>query len=521
MYCRKSSEDEDRQALSIESQKEELLKLFGNQPDIKIIDILEESFSAKAPGRAVFSSMIQRIESNEADGIIAWHPDRLARNAVDGGHIIHLLDLEALKDLKFAGMTFENNSQGKFMLTIAFGYSKLYTDNLSENVKRGNRTKVARGWLPAKPPIGYLNDRENGIIVSDPDRFHVVRRMWDMMLSEAYNPKQIVEMANTQWGLRTVQRKRIGGNPLAPSAIYKIFDNIFYAGLILWDSKLYPGKHEQMVTMDEFERVQILLGKRTRPRPHRLLFAFTGLMRCDECNCAITASNHTNRHGTLYTYYHCTRKKKGYRCRQPYIRRSWLETQISNFLASLSATTKSLHWITDALKKFENIKDDVQKKKRASLENAIRSTESDLDNLTTMRMRELIDDAEFIEKKNGLAKSLLSLNQNLEKARQETDRFEPIALCAEFNHKAKYWFENGDEELKRLILKTVGLNPTIRDKKLLIKAKKPFQALANVRTFPRLWALIDDIGNMYGHCDFQVTVIELKKIKSLAEKQNL
>lgn len=521
MYCRKSSEDEERQALSIESQKEELLNLFGNQSDIEIVEIIEESFSAKAPGRAVFSSMITRIENGEAKGIIAWHPDRLARNAVDGGHIIHLLDLGVLTDLKFAGMTFENNSQGKFMLNISFGYSKLYSDNLSENVKRGNRAKVARGWLPSKPPIGYLNNRETKTIITDSERFNIVRRMWDLMLSGSYNPKQIVEIANNNWGLRTIQRKRIGGNPLAPSAIYKIFNNIFYTGMILWNGKLYPGKHEAMITMEEFENVQIILGKRTRPRPHRLAFAYTGLMRCEECKCAITASLHTNRHGTQYTYYHCTRKKKGYHCRQPYVRRRWLEVQISEHLSTLQSSAKSLQWITNAIEKAEGMKGDIQKKERAALCNAIRSMESDLENLTTMRMRDLIDDSEFIKKKNGLMKSLLSLKQNLEKSHKQKNRFEPSKMCADFNHRAKYWFENGDEEIKRLILKTAGLNPTIKDKKLLIKAKKPFRALANVRTFPLLWAVIDDIANMDGHCGFKATLLDIKKLKSLAEEQDL
>jgi site-specific DNA recombinase len=135
-YCRKSSEAEDRQIASLESQLTTLKRTFGDKPDVKIVGAYEEAFSAKAPGRARFGEMISRIEAGDADGVIAWAPDRLARNSVDGGRIVYMLDVGSVKDLKFATYTFENNSQGKFMLQIMFGQSKYYSDALSDNVKR-------------------------------------------------------------------------------------------------------------------------------------------------------------------------------------------------------------------------------------------------------------------------------------------------------------------------------------------------------------------------------------------------
>src|SRR5271157_4516664 len=91
LYARKSSEEEERQILSIEAQLAEL-RAFARQNDIHIIREYTESQSAKEPGRPIFNEMIDQIEKGVASGIIAWHPDRLARNSIDGGKIIYFID---------------------------------------------------------------------------------------------------------------------------------------------------------------------------------------------------------------------------------------------------------------------------------------------------------------------------------------------------------------------------------------------------------------------------------------------
>src|SRR3989338_6970619 len=142
IYCRKSSEDEERQILSIEAQLKEFY----------------ESKTAKEPGREVFNAMVSEIEKGNASGILAWNPDRLARNSIDGGRIIYLVDTLKIQSLKFPTFWFEATPQGKFMLSVAFGQAKYYTDNLRENILRGIRQKIRRGELSAKAPIGYFNE---------------------------------------------------------------------------------------------------------------------------------------------------------------------------------------------------------------------------------------------------------------------------------------------------------------------------------------------------------------------------
>jgi site-specific DNA recombinase len=166
VYARKSTDDKDRQVRSIADQLSELQEI-AKKENLEIVDIFVEKQTAKMPGRPIFGEMITRLEAGEAQGILAWHPDRLARNSIDGGRVIYLVDTKIILDLKFSTFWFDPTPQGKFMLSIAFSQSKYYVDNLSENIKRGQRNKVKNGIWPQSAPIGYINDNSTKTLFLD------------------------------------------------------------------------------------------------------------------------------------------------------------------------------------------------------------------------------------------------------------------------------------------------------------------------------------------------------------------
>jgi DNA invertase Pin-like site-specific DNA recombinase len=224
LYARKSTDVEDKQVRSIEDQIAEL-RAFAKQESLEIVDIFIEKQSAKIPGRPIFNEMLKRIERGDVNGILAWHPDRLARNSVDGGKIIYLLDCGHLQALKFPTSWFENTSQGKFMLNIAFGQSKYYIDNLSENTKRGLRQKVKRGEYPGFAPIGYLNDPRIKSVVVDKKKSTIIRKAFELY---AENNSRLEDISNflAQQGITTKS-----GKNLKRDRISFILSNPFYVGL--------------------------------------------------------------------------------------------------------------------------------------------------------------------------------------------------------------------------------------------------------------------------------------------------
>ena len=275
IYCRKSSEAEDRQVLSIESQTRELEQIAAKL-SLPIMEILTESKSAKEPGRPVFNQMMQRLYRGEAAGIICWKLDRLARNPVDGGSVIWAIKQHGIR-VRTPAQSYAREDDNIMLMYIEFGMAQKYVDDLSKNVKRGLKTKAEKGWYPNTPPWGYLSNKVRLTgetnVVKDPERFPIVRQMWDLMLTGCYNPTEILTLANTKWGFRTRLARRQGGKELSRSAIYKLFARPFYYGWFEFppgSDVWHKGNHEPMVTEAEYDRVQTLLGRSGNPRPRTM-----------------------------------------------------------------------------------------------------------------------------------------------------------------------------------------------------------------------------------------------------------
>jgi site-specific DNA recombinase len=245
LYARKSSEAEEKQALSIDSQVKEMLDL-ATRNAINVEEIYREAHSAKDCGvRPVFNQLISDIRIGKFNGILVWHPDRLSRNAGDLGALVDLLDQKKLIEIKTYSQRFTNNPNEKFLLMILGSQAKLENDNKSINVTRGLRSRVEMGLWPSVATTGYLNHPDRTMkchVVVDPLRSHIIKMMFEKAAYEKFSGRQMFRWLKDEVKFTTKNNK-----PLTISNIYIILRNNFYMDLIEYprkSGKWYAGKHE-------------------------------------------------------------------------------------------------------------------------------------------------------------------------------------------------------------------------------------------------------------------------------------
>jgi DNA invertase Pin-like site-specific DNA recombinase len=498
IYARKSTESEDRQVLSIDSQVNEL-QAVAMRRGIRVAEVLTESRSAKAPGRPVFNALMRRVGRGEVHGVVCWKMDRLARNHLDTGVVLQALADGKLAEVVTSDRTYTRDGNDRFMGNFELGMATKYIDDLRANVKRGNRARFQQGWVNYIPPLGYLNDLATKTIVKDPERFDLVRRMWDLLLTGAYRPSQILKIANDEWGFRTRRFKRLGGRPIVVSTLYKMFGNVFYTGVIrLRTGETYPGAHPPMVSREEFEKAQELLGRPSRPRPKRHEFPYTGILTCGHCGGAITAEQHIKPSGRRYVYYHCTHHRLNVDCREPAVSEPELERQIIARLRTLTIPPKTLRLICRKVEQSFAGDEARHEAIRASLAESLQSLDREKENLLSLRLRDLVDDGTFTTRKARLDQKRERLDAKLRLPLISRDEQVRLTLFTfEFASKAAGLFARGSTVQKRLILETTGLNYTLRSKKVLYELKNPLRIIAETGSFFNWCACVRDVRTWF------------------------
>lgn len=347
LYARKSTESDEKQALSIESQVKEMLDL-AHKNQLDVVDTRREAHSAKATGqRPVFNQLLEDLRLGKFNGILTWAPDRLSRNAGDLGALVDLMDQEVLVEVRTYGQKFTNTPNEKFLMMILGAQGKLENDQKGVNVKRGLRARCEMGLWPSEAPTGYLNDKNKDRkchVILDPVRAPVIKQMFDKVATESWSGRKLY-----RWLRNEVEFKTKNGKFLTLSNVYRILGNSFYTGVFEYPTgsgNWYTGKHTPIVTKEVFDKAQEQLRGNYVSKTESKEFAFTRLMKCGLCGSGITADEKfkklkdgsVNRH----VYYFCTRSRD-INCKNPYINEKDLVKQFAELIDQIDLNKIEIH----------------------------------------------------------------------------------------------------------------------------------------------------------------------------------
>ena len=466
IYTRKSTDDKDRQVRSISDQLSELKEL-ALKEQLEVVDVFVEKQTAKIPGRPVFNEMIERMEKGEASGILAWHPDRLARNSVDGGKIIYLVDAGVILEMKFPTFWFDPTPQGKFMLSIAFSQSKYYVDNLSENIKRGHRNKVKDGIWPQMSPIGYVNEKGKGI-VPHPELSILVKKTFEAYATGNFTLRQLRDKFN-ELGL-----KRKSGKELAVSNYQKLLKNPIYTGLMRYNGEIFEGKHEPIITKKLFDSVQEVMMRKSKPKSRGLKpFLYRGFFRCGECGCFITTEQQKG-----HNYLRCTKRKNP--CTQKYVREELITSQIQEEIKKVSLPLDWLSWMIEENKKINHPKSN-RVRFLDSAKADISLLETKIEKLMTAYLESALSLEEYRDAKSALVASKQLLKEKLSAFEQKANnRFELTEKFLKYNMELAN--DRTNEENTHLF-KKVGSNFQIKDRTVLFEPRGAWKILSESEFF--------------------------------------
>ncbi len=515
MYCRKSTEDKDRQAASIPAQEKELRDI-AERDNLKIIRFIRESQSAHHKGRPMFMQMISEIEQGVARGILVWDLNRIARNMSDTALVVELMDNDYLDIIVTPNRVYHKNSDDLASIGSDLVQAKKYSDKLSEIVKRGNKAKFfdRKEWSGV-PKIGYINFRdlvsEKSTMKTDGDRFVLLQKAARLIIDGTHTVGQALYTLNHDWCFRSRPMKKLGGKELSRTAFYKFLSDTYYYGLMKRKEGETMGNHTPMFTKEEFDLLQIRLGKYGKPHRTEHEYPYKSVLKCGECGGAITAQEKwqiicpsckqkfhkgkltdscvrcgmnitemVNPKVLHYIYYGCT-KKKSPNCTQKDIEIKSLEKRIDSELKRFEIPQEFTDW---ALKYLHEVTQDTEKTQTDQtkyLHNQYENCLLQIQNLLNMKTRSdnvdgsLLSDDEYIEQRKKLLEQKEQISVQMKKSDENVNKW--VYLTEEtfkFACYARYWFAKGDVKTKTTILSKLGNNLTIKDRTLYLDQSKAF-----------------------------------------------
>ena len=413
IYCRVSSKEQEEAGYSLPAQ-EKFLRDYAEKNGFRVVKVFAVSESASGKiRRKIFNEMIEYIRKNNVSVVIVETTDRLTRNFAD----LPIIDKWILENknnqihLAKEGCILNTDSKSHewFMWRVKVATAEYYVRLLSENVQKGQKEKIAQGWLPTKPPLGYKTVGEKGhkTHIIDEEKAPLVKKMFELYSSGNYSLNVLARIIDEE-GLRNEN-----GRKLERSRIYELLSDPFYYGKIRWKGEIYPGHHTPLISEGLFDTVQSRLKRKiSAPQYKKHLPVFKGKIWCEECGGLITWEIQKG-----HWYGHCNHYKD---CSQKtWVRQEKVEEQLFPCLLKVAPKNeRALEWMHKGLKESLSDKIEYSTNIREELRNRYDQIEKKLNTMYEDRLDQRIT-VEFYERKS---KELAAEQESILKSLQKHDK---------------------------------------------------------------------------------------------------
>lgn len=453
IYARVSSKEQEDTGYSLPAQEKFLIEYARkSENDFDVVKTFQISESAGGKiKRKIFHEMMDFITKSKVHIVIVETTDRLTRNFAD----VITIDAWLLANdenqihLTKEGCVLHKNSKSHewFMWRVKVATAEYYVRLLSENVKKGQKEKIAQGWLPTTPPLGYKTIGEKGhkIHVIEKDIAPYIREMFELYATGNYSTPSLGERMYER-GLRSRS-----GHRVVKSKIHTLLCEPFYYGKLVWNGKEYDGGHEPIISKDLFDQVKKKLTRLSAPYHRTHDKELRGKIFCGNCDRTVTWELQKGQ-----WYGACKQCKAQLALEKKYIRQEAVEDDLLARIASIAPKNERvLEVLNKALKESHSKEIEYHDAQVNSINNSVQRIDQRLrimydDKLDGRITGQFFDEkvAEFGREKEVLAESLRKLNQDNAQYYRVGIAVHELALKA----KDIYLSEHASTEERRLLL---------------------------------------------------------------------
>lgn len=489
ILARVSSKDQE-EGHSLDAQISNL-RLYADRKNLSIIKeytIIESSTKGERPE---FMRMIAFIKSQkEKTALIVDTVDRLQRGFKEKPMLDSLLE-QGLLELHFVKegniLSKDANSTQKLMWNMGVVVSQSYTDQLSDNVKRSVKHKIAIGEWPGPAPLGYINVIDSltlkNTIIPDPERAYLIQKFFEEYATGAHSLAEMGRKAK-DWGLRS--RK---GAVVSTQILHNIIQNPFFYGVMQIKGELRPHKYKPLISKELYDVCNNIRTGRSRTQAAaetKYPFIFRGLIKCTTSGRKVACDIKKGKHIYLVSFDPKKPESKIWTKEEAAL------DQIRDVFKSIKIPEAVMADILDGLKSTHRAEQEYHQASLKSLTQESDLVTKRLDALLVKYLDESITKDMYDRTHAQLIQRRHEINEMKERHHAGDEQFRiAVTTLVSLASKAAEIFDRSTTEEKRQLIGYVFSNLELKGSTLCYSLKKPFDLFVNLDTYQK-WLLDQD-----------------------------